>query len=828
MNIITGFVRNAVLNIVLALIIILFIGIITNSLAAQTKTGTITGTVVDKSNNSPLEAADVTIHRARDSSLVKGTSTDAEGKFTLSEISFGKYFIKANAVGYNFTTVSGISINQDNQTVSLEPIRLTSGTTTTEEIIVEAEKSLIEFRPDKKIFNVSKNMTTQGSSLIDLLKEVPSVAVDQDGNVSLRGSEGVKIMIDGRQFGLEGQNRNIILEQIPASDVESIELITNPSAKYEAEGTAGIINVILKKQNQQSMGYNGNLALNLATGDKYGGQFSLNLKNNKVNIYGNYSYDIRNFTMSGFNDRVYLNNSSIAQISQDNSGRGRNKSHLVRLGMDYSIDQRNALGLSFRYRNSDRSRGNVSASKEYDLLNNLTSDYFTTSNDIDKGYSFDINANYLLRFKIPQQTLSTDLSYSRDKDDESEENFDSYISPVNSTPDKRNEYSNEIDDALSGKIDYVHPFSKDIKFEAGYKGNYRNRDNDYTVDYFDYNLNQFMTDFNQSNKFIYKEQIHALYGIYSQQLGSFGFSIGGRVEQTFIKGELATTSQFFDRNYIDFFPSTSVSQKITNTTEIQLSYSRRVNRPRHRQLNPFLSYQGPNSYSQGNPNLNPEFTDSYEFNFIQYFPWATVTPAIFYRYTKDEISRQRSLIDSITALTTFVNLNSSKSYGGELIVSSQPTRSLNFNGTFSYFRTEVDATNLQSGLKNAVSTWSARAMSTLNLPANFSLQMSYFYRGKRVTSNGTINPFQSFDAAIKKDLFDKKLSLTLRASDIFKTAKFVVNIDDVYYREYAERVRDFRGLYLNITYKFGQEEKKQRDKRKGENNQNEEDTDFDF
>jgi outer membrane receptor protein involved in Fe transport len=474
-------------------------------------------------------------------------------------------------------------------------------------------------------------------------------------------------------------------------------------------------------------------------------------------------------------------------------------------------------------------RGNIAINKEYDLSNNLNSDYFSTSDDTDEGYSIDINANYLLRFKNPKQTLSTDISYSRDIDDEVEKNFDMYILPVNNTPEKRNEYSYEIDDAVSGKLDYVHLVSKDIKLEAGYKGSYRKRDNDFSIENFDYNLNQFVTDFNQTNRFIYKEQIHALYGIYTQQLGSFSFSLGGRLEQTIINGELATTSQFFNRDYINFFPNVSLSQKITKTTEVQLSYSRRVNRPRHRHLNPFRSqWGGSNNFSEGNPNLNPEFTDSYEFNFIQYFPWATITPGVFYRYTKDEISRQRTLLDSVSTLTTFVNLSSSKSYGGELIVSSQPARFLNINGTFSYYRTEVDATNLQDGLKNAASTWSARAMSTLTLPADLSLQVSYFYTGKRVTSNGTIDPFQSFDAAIKKDLFDKRLSLTLRASDIFNTAKFVVNIDDLHFHEYAERVRDSRGLYLNISYKFGQEEKKQSGKRKRENNQNEEEPDFDF
>jgi len=823
------FIKKLLFKFIFTIILTAFFGVLSGKLSAQDKTGTISGTVVDKSGGAPIEGADVTIHNNKDSSLVKGTSTDASGKFTLSPIPLGRYYIKVNLVGYNFAVVSGISVTPQNLTVTLDPIKLSSGSTTTEEIVVEGQKSIMEFRPDKKVFNVEQNITAQGGTLLDLLKQVPSVTVDQDGNVSLRGSEGVKILIDGRPQGLEGQSRNIILQNISASDVESIELVTNPSAKFEAEGSAGIINIILKKNRQQGMGYNGTLGLNIATGDKYGGQLAFSLKKDKVNLYGNYNYDLRNFTSGGFSDRFYLTNPDLGEIYQSTTGRGRNKTNFVKLGMDYFMDRMSTLGLSFNYRGSTRGNGNITTNNEYDLSHNLTSNYYTTSNQDNNIYSLDVNSNYMLRFKNPKQVLSAELTYSRDKDNEDEENYDTYISPANLTPNKRNETSDEIKDAFSGKLDYAHPFSKDIMLETGYKLNYTRRDNNYSVETFDYNQNQFIEDPTQSNRFIYSEQVQGLYGIYTQQLGNFGFSLGARVEYTHSNGELAETNQGFTKNYIDIFPSASVSQKITNSTEIQLSYARRINRPRMRQLNPFRSLNGSNSYSQGNPNLNPEFTDALEFNFIQFFPWATITPGVFYRYTKDEISRERSLLDSVSTLTTFVNLNSSKTYGGELIVSSQPARFLNVNGTLSYYRTDVDASNLSEGGSNSTNTWSARGMGTILLPADFSIQMSYFYSGKRVTSNGIMEPFQAFDAAVKKDLFDKKLSLTLRASDIFNTSKFAMTTDDVDFHEYSERTRDSRGLFFNITYKFGQQDKKQQGKkRKEDNNNNEGDEDFGY
>lgn len=802
-----------------------------SGLVAQNKTGEIRGKVVDKNSNTPIESADVTLHRSSDSSFVTGTGTDASGSFVLSSIPYGRYFLRANLVGYNFAVVSGITLNPNSTVINLDPVKLSTGTTTTEEIVVESEKSMIEFRPDKKIFNVSKNPNTQGSTLIDLLKDIPAVTVDQDNNVSLRGSEGVKLLIDGRPSGLDGSNRAAILEQIQASDVESIELITNPSAKYEAEGSSGIINIILKKNENKGFGYNGTVALNMGTRDKYNGQFSLNLKNNKVNVFGNYSYNSRNMVTSGFNQRYnYIStNSYFSDITNDGSRRMRG--HNIKLGMDYYVDQLNTIGVVFNYRNNERGRYDLGYSREFDPSGNLTSDYFNTVTSNDKGYNFDISANYMLRFKTPQQVLTAEISYARDKDEDISNTFDTFIMPVNPTPENRNEIENEMEDEYTAKIDYVHPFNKDTRLEVGYKSDYEKLDNDFVREQFNYNTNQFETDFNSSNRFIYKEQVHGLYAIYLQQIGGFGFSLGARMEHTRINGELVNPSQIFERNYTDFFPSASISQKLSKTSEIQLSYAKRVRRPRTRQLNPFTSITmmgGSNSLQQGNPNLNPEFTDSYELSYIHYLPFATVTPSVFYRRTKDEIARTITLIDSITTLTSFVNYNKSSSYGGEVLVNSQPFKFWTINGTFSYYKTEVDATNLGSGQKNSGYTWSARGMTSYILPADLSMQLSYFYHGKRISAQGSFEPFQMMDVSIKKDLFDKKLSVSFRVSDVFNTGKFRANITGDNFTQIFERSRDSRAFFLNLTYKFGQEDKKQNRKRRENNNDSDSEDGFDY
>lgn len=816
-------IKYTAIRIYLIIIIFLLLGALSGILQAQNKTGSISGSVTDKSTGAPIEGADITINRVKDSSLVKGTQTDASGKYEFNEVPFGRFYIKANLVGYNAAVISGVSINPGSLTLTLEPIKLSTGNTTTDEILVESEKSQIEFRPDKKVFNIGKNISTQGSSVIDLLKEIPSVTVDQDNNISLRGSEGVKIIIDGRPSGLDGTNRGDMLAQIPATQVESIELITNPSAKYEAEGSSGIINIILKKTDNTGLGYNGTFGLNFGTGDKYNGQMSFTLKNKKFNLSGSYGYNSNQVISGGMNERYNYINSESYFTDETSSGKRRMQGHMLKLGLDLYIDQMNTLGFTGSYRNSKRSRNDIANDLVYSLDGSLTSRFYNTTFSDDKGNNLVLALNYMLKFKTPQQVFTADLSYSTDTDDDFTNTFETYIEPVVTEPENRNEKTFEKNKSLTGELNYIHPFSKDAKLETGYRGSYKQRDNNFTSEQFDYSTGGYIIDNNTSNNFIYKEQIHALYAIYTNKIGDFGFSLGTRIEQTFIKGDLKNNNQTFDKSYIDFFPSASISQKLSKSSEIQLSYSRRVNRPRFRQLNPFVSISmmgGTNNLMQGNPDLDPEFTNSVELSYIHYFPFATLTPTLFYRNTTNQIARTRSLIDSITTLTTFVNYNKSKSYGGELIINTQPVKSWTLNGSFSYYKTEVDATNIGSGLTNSSYVWSARASSTLSLPADLSLQLTYFYSGKNVTAQGTFDPFSMFDAALKKDFFDKRLSLTFRVSDIFESAKFKANINGTGFSETFERTHDQRNFFLNLSYRFGQQEKKGMDKGKKRNNDN--------
>src|SRR4030095_12764810 len=793
-----------------------------NALIFSQSTGSISGTVIDKITGAPIESADVSLLSAKDSSVITGTQTGKDGSFSFKDLPFGQYSLRANLVGYSISNVKGIVLSQEKPSADLDPIKLTSGTTTTEEILVESEKSPIQFEAGKKIFNVGQNPINQSGSLIDVLKNIPSVSVDADGNVSLRGNTAVKILVDGRPFGMEGQNRATLLEQIPANLVDNVEVITNPSSKYEAEGVSGIINIILKKT--KTFGYNGNLSLNAGTGDRYSGSINLNLKNDKIQVFSNYNYNLFNFKITGGSDRTNSLSTTANQFTEDNTGNGRVKTHFLKGGLDYYINQQNTLGFTATYQNTKRKRGEFININEYDISHNPTS-YSTSNYDVDvSNYTLDLASSYTMKFKDPRQSLTADLIYSTNKNEENGFTTNSFINPPLS-PELVKEFSKINDKDFSVQSDYSHPFGKESKLETGFKIRYRDKENDYTNQKFDSATNQYINDPNLTNDFKYNDLVNAVYAQYSSKISIISWQVGTRVEQTNSKSTLTTTSQDTKNNYVDLFPSANLSAQLGKTSELQMSYSRRIRRPGLGELNPFVNSSDPHNYFSGNPNLKPEYTDAYELGFVQYLPGqSSVNPSVFYNYTKNSISRTRQYIDSTTTLTTFVNYASTKTYGAELIFNLQPVPFWNINGSVSYFKTDIDATNISYDFVNEGNSWSGRVSSSLYMPLQFSLQLNYFYSGKILAAQATVEPFQSFDAALRKDFFDGRFSATLKAADIFNTLKFRVNINnDPRFLETLERKRDTRALTLTFNYKFGETDKNQQRRRKDNNRENQND-----
>lgn len=795
------------------------------------QTGTIEGTIVDFTNNSPLMSVSVSVIGQIDNKIVTGANTEEDGKFKIEEIPFGSYRLEINYIGYNTLVIPDITLNEQKIISNAGIIKLKQGNTTTDEIEVKGEKSMIEFHGDKRILNVDQNLTLKGGTALDVLKEMPGVTVDIDGNVSVRGSEGVKITVDNKSFGLEGQSRTSTLEQISADEIERVELITNPSVKYDAEGSSGLINIILKKKDDY--GYNGALSLNAGTNDKYAGGLNFNLRKDNFNITGNYNYNKFDFSSSRNSLRTnYFPDGDII-ISQTGNGLRRRESHNLKGGIDYTLSKYSSLGLAIGYRDRTGNGNEMIYSTESDMSAENTSEYYRNNVSNSSSNNLDLNLIFALTFKNnPQHKLTSEFSFSNEPEEDNSFGNDFELIPANPTPERIQEIENDNDKDYQLIADYVLPLTGDSKLEAGYKGSMKRNDEDYSYLSFDYNTNQYELNALLSNRFIYDQNVQSFYSAYTGNHENFGILVGGRLELTNSDGNLVTTGENFKRNYFNFFPSVSISRKLGISQEIQASFSSRIRRPRPQNLNPFLIVIDRYNLEIGNPNLNPEFTNSFELNYINYTGIGTFTPSIFFRRTTDEITRMTYLIDSVTTLNTFENLNSSSSYGAEFLISSQPVDAVGINGNISYYKTDVTENNYGKEVTNSAYSWSSRLSTNVNLPLEFGFQVSYAYSGKRVTSQGVFQPIQMLDAAVKKDFFDNNLTITLRVSDILNASKFKYNVTDPDFSLTSERTRDARSVFLNLSYKFGSDTKQKkgdRKKVKDENNKdNENDNDFDY
>jgi outer membrane receptor protein involved in Fe transport len=779
--------------------------------------GKITGIVIDNETNTPIESATMQLFSLRDSSLVTGTATNKNGEFSI-DVRFGKFKLKISFIGYNNTIVNNLVLNSETPSIDVGTLKLTAGDEmTTKEIEVEAEAPVMETQLDKKVFNVEKSIVSESGSAVDVLKNVPSVTVDADNNVSLRGSSNVKILINGKSSAILGSDPGTVLDQLSSKSIESIEIMTNPSSKYDPEGTSGIINIILKKSEDE--GYNGVISTNVGTGDKYNTSINLNYKKNKFNFYGSYNFRLFNMTGTGATNKQTFYNDSTYYNYQTSSTKMKMKSHLGSLGVDFTPDKKNSLSLSGSFNYRERDRDENSLSQSYNAEDILKSIYNRYSGDDETGKGLDVNFSHKLSFDKKKEELNTSLQYSHSDEDETNDirqnNYftgDAFLLQRDLTSDNRNTYTFQSD--------FYNPLGNDnrSKFEAGIKGVFRSINSDYNSNYFDFTQQSWIYNANTSNNFRYKDQIYSVYANYGNSYKNFSYQLGLRLEQTFTKFSQLTMNQDYENNYFSFFPSIYLTDAITKSDEIQLSYTRRINRPNTRNINPFINYSDPENLRQGNPYLKPEYVNALELSYLRYFTSMTVTGSIFYRRVDDMINRMVTLVDSATTLSTFDNISNSQTYGLEFVASGSLTKWWTVNSSISYSKTEITGGNASGAEDNSSDAWSGKLITNFTFPNLFDLQFAYNYRGRMIMSQGSLEPMQSLDIAVKKDFFNKKLSLTLRLADALNTQKFSMNANanDVILE--SVRRRDSRMLFLTLSYRFGSDNQSNKHKKTNNNN----------
>ena len=740
------------------------------SLPAQnSKLGTISGTVVDKSTNRPMEFVNVVLRNKADSAIVAGTETDSKGKFGFIDVPAGEYFIRFSFIGYSERRTSVHKIDARNLNWNIGTVPLTESSVSLDEVVVTGQKAYFNNSVDRKVYNIGQDIMSKSGSTSELLQNIPSVEVDIDGNVSLRGSSGVLILINGKTSPLMAKSSATVLQQMPASSIERIEIITNPSAKYKPDGASGIINIVLKKNT--GMGSNGSVSANVGNDSRANGNVRFSYNPGDVTLFGNYSIRADSRNRINTDTRTQIDVSSALSYYKDEQFSYANPlSHSISLGAEYNVDPSNSLGLSGNYFHNGFVRSEKSTKTIQNALSVLTDNY--GRNRWDDEYEMEYGLKFFAEHKFEKKDHRLRLESSTSKAPEQEDN---HYTDLYWFPPAPNQYDNTLIKQTEKKneltIDYSDPLSEESTFEAGYAGEMNNRDMDFYGESYDQVQKLFVKDVAVTNRFIYDETIQAFYATYEQSFGSFGFMAGLRAEQSSVKSNLVTLDSSIVNRYFSLFPTVHLSYKLNEAAEARLSYSRRTHRPEGDDLNPFPEYRDPRNISSGNPNLLPEYVHSVELGCKFETDQISLFPALYYRYTYDRFTSITKILNDSTLLTTRTNLSNDQALGVEVILSGSVGDILTSHASANVFFNQIDASNLGYSGNKSTTSWSGAVTMNLNPTKTSMMQMNASFNSRRLTAQGENLPSYVVNLGLRQELLEGKLALVLTVADVFRTLK---------------------------------------------------------
>ena len=801
----------------------------------QYKQGRVYGKVVDGKTNRGIEAASVQVFiltndglsgRQKDS-LVGGMLSRPNGDFNFENIPLIDTFRFAiSAVGYK---PIDLNVYVDPFSSILERdlgnIKIQQDAAYLSAVTVTAQRPGLEMGIDRRTFNVEKNLMATGGTAIDVMKGIPSVTVDVEGNVLLRNNTP-QIFVDGRPTILT-------LEQIPADNIERVELITNPSARFDAASTGGIINVVLKKN--RKLGLNGIVSAGAGSPDIFNGNLTLNLREGKFNLFANGSYNHAGGKATGQTLRQNKQNGVIQNYFNQNSvGERTREFNSIRFGFDFFMDNRNTLTLSQNFVKG-KFGGEEVQDQEY-LNKNLQLDR-KGERFSDNQSSFDRSNTQLVfthKFTKPGQQLTADVTYNYGNGLEGSNILNTYFYPDGrefKIPDRVRNSGSNTNDQLTAQIDFINPNAEDSKFEAGIRT---------FVNNFNSNYNAFALDgagsatkLPLSNNYKYQELINALYATYSNKIQKFTYQVGLRAEHSKFSGELVDSAQKFGYQYPDgikglfdaLFPSIFITREIREGEDIQVNYTRRIRRPDFWRLNPFIEINDPVNLRQGNPNLRPEFTNSFELNYNKKYTKGSFLGVIFYRNNQGDITQysdtisaaqyqqlNNAAIDPNAILNTFINAQSTNSLGAELTLQHTIAKNFDIVPTIQMQYQKVNAVIDRLDLSNEGFVYEAKLIANYKIETkksklfnNLSFQLIGEYESWEILPQGKRKPQYSLDAAIRKDfLKNNKATLTLSVNDVFNTNRFGTIYDTETFYQDSYRRRNVRGFRLTFSYRFGQ------------------------
>lgn len=751
----------------------------------------------------PMEFVTVMLLKATDSSLVKGALSDVAGAYEFSQIKAGQYLVAASQVGYQKTYSQSFAL-AEGQNLNLDALKLAEATQALKEVVISAQKPLIEQKNGALIVNVENSIVGTGSTALEVLERAPGVTVDQDGNISLKGKSAVRVMVDGKPTYMSSTDLANMLRNMQSNQIAQVEIMTNPSAKYDAAGNAGIINIKLKKN--QKIGLNGSVNANFAHGRfrREGAGTNLNYRNGNLNIFGDYNYGSRRDFQNQFIGRKFYENQQLASIyEQDAYYKRHSYSHNGKFGIDYSLGKNTTIGVlgtstsGIWQQNGDNvtdiANGSHQMQSQTITPNTIDSDWFNYTTNLNVKHSFDSSGRELV----------ADLDYAHYGNGSEQHYLSRYIN-ANGQPIAPNYpldgNSKTGIDIYSAKADYIHPLNAKNKFEIGVKTSSVSSDN--SIKFTTANENgQVIVDEGKTNQFKYTENINAAYINFSSQLGKTSVQLGLRGEQTVAKGNQITTDSTFTRRYVQLFPNVAVQRNINAKNQLAFTYSRRIDRPNYEDLNPFLYFLDPYTYQVGNPYLKPQFTNNLELthtfnNFLN--------TTVNYSHTDNgmmEVLKQNDA--EKTTYQTNENLGKIQNYGLAVSASVPVAKWLMSSNYVNVYHSMLEGQFGGAYFDKSFTAMHLNSTNNIMLPNDWSVEVGGFYNSRALYGSLQMKAQGALNIGVQKKVLAGKGVLKLGVRDIFRTQRFrgtmLYNNIDARFSNYF----DSRSVNASFTYRFG-------------------------
>jgi len=758
--------------------------------------GVIKGKVIEATSNSPMEYATVTLYYAKDSTMVDGMITNTEGYFEFKKLDAGEYNIIIRFMGFRKVFIAGILITDKSQVSDVGIVSLRADVTSLDEVEIVGEKPLVEYKIDRKVVNVDQQLQAQGGTAVDVLERIPSIKTDLDGNVELRGSSSFTVLIDGKPSIMTGSDA---LNQIPASAIDKIEIITNPSAKYDSDGTAGIINIITKKNSLK--GLSGIVNLSAGNSPDYSGSVMLNYRTKKTSFSLGVDYGNRNMTGHRNSYREsYLSDTSYLQTKNENKMTRQSMS--IKAGIDYSLSEKNTLTAEGSYRFFNMSRGGQTKNEEWSTLD-INHLYYLTD-DLNKSQhpTYQFTLRDIQKFKKEGSELSMALTYDQG-DDASEEKTMQFL--TNETWQdtlgilydyKTN--TTEFEQEWEGDFDFQHSFNEKSKLEAGFQLRIDLNDMDYK-----YVNNIPDSNFKDpSNRYKFYNNVYALYATYAREFKKLGLKAGLRAEYNDRNLHQVTYQADYPYQKFDFYPSLYLTYYLPYNQQMQLSYSKRVNRPHGDMLNPYAFFSDAFNSFSGNPDLEPEFSHNLELNYQKYFGYSFLTLETYYRLTNNKMTRVQTLNNEGVMNMTMKNIDNDRSLGVELSGNIQVNSWFTINPMASIYDYKLNETSDSSNVSKRSTNWNAGVEFAANLKTGTRVRLNGNYDGPSVTVDGTRKGLFFMGFSARQDFLKNQLSITLNIRDVLDSRRMKGTSEGDNYYSTNENWRKAPIFNISLSYKW--------------------------